>query len=196
MHKRNLVLVAGAATLAVVFAGGGAVAASLITSADIKDQTIRSVDIHANGVGKSEIRDEAVGTRELTQAARDRIANLASFGLSHLVTDGPYVTATNTWVGDDGATLQTAIVKCDAGYFATGGGFSGNGGDTDPAGDTGTVADHELQIVASYPYVDPPVSIYPGGRIRANEWVVRGFNNGATPLVVRPWVTCAPGHVG
>ncbi len=105
MNRRNLVLVAGAATLAVVFGGGGAVAASLITSADIKNQTIRSVDIHADGVGKSEIRDAAVGTRELTQAARDRIANLASAGLSHLVTDAPYVTATNTWTGDNGAAL-------------------------------------------------------------------------------------------
>jgi hypothetical protein len=193
MHKRNLVLVAGAATLAVVFAGGGAVAASLITSADIKDQTIRSVDIHANAVGKSEIRDEAVGYRELTQVARNRIANLASFGLSHLVTDGPY---TNTWAGDSGATLQTAIVKCDAGYFATGGGFSGNGGVAEPVGDTGTVADAMLQIVASYPYVDPPASVNARGSIRPNEWVVRGFNNGTAPLVVRPWVTCAPGHVG
>jgi hypothetical protein len=195
MQKRNLVLVAGAATLAVVFAGGGAVAASLITSADIKDQTIRSVDIHANAVGKSEIRDEAVGYRELTQVARNRIANLASFGLSHLVTDGPY--DHGDWVGDSGATLQTAIVKCDPGYFATGGGFSGNGGVSDPdVGDTGTVADAKLQIVASYPYVDPSASINSNGSIRPNEWVVRGFNNGTAPLVVRPWVTCAPGHVG
>lgn len=189
MQKRNLVLAAGAATLAVVFAGGGAVAASLITSADIKDQTIRSVDIHANAVGKSEIRDEAVGYRELTQVARNRIANLASFGLSHLVTDAPY---TNTWTGDSGATLQTAIVKCDPGYFATGGGFSGAGG----VGDTGTEAYADLQVIASYPYVDPPASVNARGSIRPNEWIVRGFNNGSTDLVVRPWVTCAPGHVG
>jgi hypothetical protein len=190
MNRRNLILVVGATTLAFVFAGGGAVAATLVTSADIKDQTIRSVDIHANAVGKSEIRDNAVGIRELNQAVRDRMAMLASFGLSHLVTDGPY---TNTWVGDAGATLQTAIVKCDRGYYATGGGFSGNGG----ALDTGTEADHALQIVASYPYVDPPASINNGrGSIRANEWVVRGFNNGTSPLTVRPWVTCAPGSVG
>ena len=136
MNRRNLVLVAGAATLAVVFGGGGAVAASLITSADIKNQTIRSVDIHANGVGKSEIRDAAVGTRELTQSVRDQMA----FGLSHLVTDGTY---DNTWAGDSGAALQTATVKCDPGYFATGGGFSGAGG----AVDTGTEADAALKIV-------------------------------------------------
>jgi hypothetical protein len=189
MRKRNLVLVAGATTLAVVFAGGGAVAASLITSADIKNQTIKSQDIHANGVGKSEIRDEAVGNRELTQAARDGIANLASAGLSHLVTDAPY---TNTWEGDSGAALQTAEVKCDSGYFAVGGGFSGAGG----AADTGTEADADLQIVASYPYADNLAPVNSRGSIRATKWVVTGFNNGSTDLVVRPWVICAPGHVG
>ncbi len=190
MNRRNLVLVAGAATLAVVFGGGGAVAASLITSADIKNQTIRSVDIHADGVGKSEIRDEAVGTREMTQAARDRMADLASFGLSHLVTDAPYTT---TWTGDSGATLQTATVKCDPGYFAVGGGFSGAGGD---AQDTGGAEYKDVQIIASFPYVDPPASVNPRGSIRPNEWVVKGFNNGTADLIVRPWVTCAPGHVG
>lgn len=188
MHKRNLVLVAGAVTLAVVFAGGGAVAASLITSADIKNQTIRSVDIHADGVGKSEIRDEAVGNRELTQAARDGMANLASFGLSHLVTDGPY---DNTWTGDT-ATLQTATVECDPGYFATGGGFSGAFGDND----TGSEADKALQITASYPYADDLTGVNSRGSIRATKWVVLGFNNGSTDLVVRPWVICAKGHVG
>ena len=183
MQKRNLVLVAGAAALAVVFASGGAVAASLVTSADIKDQTIRSVDIHADGVGKSEIRDAGVGTREITQSVRDQMA----FGLSHLVTDGPYDT---TWTGNSDA-LQTATVKCDAGYFAVSGGFSGAGGE----GDTGTEAYADLQIVASYPYVEPPASVNARGSIRPNEWVVKGFNNGATDLVVRPWVTCAPGFV-
>ena len=186
MNRRNLVLVASAATLAVVFGGGGAVAASLITSADIKNQTIRSVDIHADGVGKSEIRDAAVGTRELTQSVRDQMA----FGLSHLVTDGTY---NNTWPGGDGTALRTATVKCDPGYYATGGGFSG-AGDTQ---DTGGAAYKDVQIIASYPYADP-VTTYNNGRdsIRANEWVVKGFNNGTEDLVVRPWVICAPGSVG
>jgi hypothetical protein len=185
MQKRNLALVAGAAALAVVFASGGAVAASLVTSADIKDQTIRSVDIHADGVGKSEIRDAGVGTRELTQSVRDQMA----FGLSHLVTDAPYTT---TWTGDSGAALQTATVKCDAGYFAVGGGFSGAGGD---AQDTGGAEYKDVQVVASFPYADPAVGVNARGSIRPNEWVLKGFNNGTTDLVVRPWVTCAPGFV-
>ena len=184
MQKRNLVLVAGAAALAFVFAGGGAVAASLVTSADIKDQTIRSVDIHADGVGKSEIRDAGVGTREITQSVRDQMA----FGLSHLVTDAPYTT---TWTGDSGAAPQTATVKCDPGYFAVGGGFSGAGGE----GDTGTEAYADLQVIASYPYVEPPASVNARGSIRPNEWVLKGFNNGTDDLIVRPWVTCAPGFV-
>ena len=188
MRKRRVALVGGAVALAFVFTGGGAVAATLITSADIKDETIRSRDIRTNAVGKSEIRDGAVGYRELNQFARNKIARLASHGLSHLVTDGPYTT---TWVGDSGATLQTAIVKCDPGYYATGGGFSGAGGDLD----TGTTAYKDLQVIASYPYADPVVSVNARGSIRPNEWVVRGFNNGTTDLIVRPWVTCAPGRV-
>jgi hypothetical protein len=185
MQKRNLVLVAGAAALAFVFAGGGAVAASLVTSADIKDQTIRSVDIHANAVGKSEIRDAGVGTREITQSVRDQMA----FGLSHLLTDARYTT---TWTGDGGAELQIATAKCDPGYFAVGGGFSGAGGD---AQDTGGAEYKAVQVVASFPYADPAVGVNARGSIRPNEWVLKGFNNGADDLIVRPWVTCAPGFV-
>jgi hypothetical protein len=79
----------------------------------------------------------------------------------------------------------------DPGYFAVGGGFSGAGGE----GDTGTEAYADLQVIASYPYVEPPASVNARGSIRPNAWIVKGFNNGTEDLVVRPWVTCAPGHV-
>lgn len=49
-RSRTTAVVAGAAALVVVSSTGGAIAASMITSADIQDGTIRSVDIHDGGV--------------------------------------------------------------------------------------------------------------------------------------------------
>lgn len=64
---RSRVAAVAAGALVLVSIGGvsGAVAASKITSADIKNQTIQSHDIDTNGVGKSEIRLEAVGSGEI-----------------------------------------------------------------------------------------------------------------------------------
>jgi hypothetical protein len=47
--SRTTAVVAGAAALVVVSMTGGALAASMVTSHDIQDGTIRSVDIHDNG---------------------------------------------------------------------------------------------------------------------------------------------------
>ncbi|MGH3344394.1 MAG: hypothetical protein ACRDPK_16300 [Carbonactinosporaceae bacterium] len=79
----------GLAKLALVVAGivvlgsGTAVAANLITSADIKNQTIRSWDISEGGVGGSEVRNggvhtediatDSVGSLRLTQGVRDKL---------------------------------------------------------------------------------------------------------------------------
>lgn len=105
-------------------------------------------------------------------------------GLANLTVDGPY---TSTWVGDGGATLQSAVVKCDAGKAVVGGGFSGQGG----ADDLGTAVDKDIQVVASVPYTDDYQPINGRGSFVANEWIVKGFNTGSTDQIVRPWVVCA-----
>lgn len=50
-------------------AGGGAVAAGLITSQDIKDHTIRGVDIKSNVVGHGAIRDGGVRSLDIHDGA-------------------------------------------------------------------------------------------------------------------------------
>lgn len=63
--KRNLLTVGAIASIVALGGTVGANAASQVTSADIKDQTIQSRDIAADGVGKSEIRTGAVGSLEI-----------------------------------------------------------------------------------------------------------------------------------
>lgn len=63
--KRNLLTVGAIASIVALGGTVGANAASQVTSSDIKDQTIQSRDIAADGVGKSEIRTGAVGSLEI-----------------------------------------------------------------------------------------------------------------------------------
>ena len=195
-HSRTAAVVAGATVLVSLGGVSGAFAATQITSHDIKDQTIQKRDIGGDAVGSKEVTDSTLGMRDLNQHTNDKINQpgprgpegprgpKGDPGVADPVTDGPYTT---TWEGDNGATLQTATVKCDEGKVAIGGGFSGQGG----ADDTGTEADKDLQITASYPYTDDYQPVNDRGSFVPNEWVVKGFNNGNTPHIVRPWVTCA-----
>lgn len=98
------------------------------------------------------------------------------------VTDGPYTT---TWKGDSGASLQEAVVKCDSGKIAVGGGFSQQGGSDDLGG-----TNKDIQITVSTPYTDNYQPVNSRGSLKPNEWIVKGYNNGTTDAVIRPWVTC------
>ncbi|MGH3327898.1 MAG: hypothetical protein ACRDPT_08925 [Streptomycetales bacterium] len=49
----------------VALSAGGAIAADVVTSADIKNDTIKSWDVDAGGVGTSEVRNGAVGWWDL-----------------------------------------------------------------------------------------------------------------------------------
>lgn len=60
--KSRITTVAAGAALLAVFGGGSAVAGSLVTSAQIKDNTIRSVDVLNGTVRSLDIRDNSVGT--------------------------------------------------------------------------------------------------------------------------------------
>lgn len=65
------IITAGAAI--VLGGGSGAIAASLVTSADIKNQTIQSRDISSDGVGTSELRNDDVQERDLSPAVREQL---------------------------------------------------------------------------------------------------------------------------
>lgn len=75
--KNRVVAVAAGAAIVVTLGGGSAVAGSLITSAKIQDQTIRSVDIATGGVASSELRDGSVNPRDLSPATKRYIASFA-----------------------------------------------------------------------------------------------------------------------
>jgi len=70
---RGLALVACAIILALA-AGGGAVAGSLITSADIKDKTIKKADLHKNSVVTKKVKNGNLKLKDLNKAANDAIA--------------------------------------------------------------------------------------------------------------------------
>jgi hypothetical protein len=88
---RQAAIIAGVAAAGLALSAGGAVAADLVTSADIKNQTIRSGDIGANEVGTSELRPDAVrGTHlasgsvgyygQLNDCTRSKIEAMAAKG--------------------------------------------------------------------------------------------------------------------
>jgi hypothetical protein len=105
-------------------------------------------------------------------------------GLSNVIAGAGY---TNTWTGDEGASLQTARSECPAGQYAIGGGWSTWGGDKDLGGDN-----KNIQITVSAPYFEGDyIPVDEEGNFRPTEWVIKGYNNGTTDQIVRPWVVCA-----
>ena len=116
-RSRTVAVVSGAAVLVTLGGVGGAAASRLITSADIKDQTIQSVDIAAGGVGTSEIRDDNVGMHDLTPWVRSQVAKAG--------TPGPR--------GPRGATGATGATGAPGAA-----GAAGQTGSRGPAGSPGT----------------------------------------------------------
>ncbi|HET6652320.1 MAG TPA: hypothetical protein VFH10_06735 [Nocardioides sp.] len=75
MSLRNSRVVAITAGAAIIVAASsfGAVAAKLVTSADIKDQTIKKIDIKKGGVGGSEVKDKSLKVKDLSDDARAKL---------------------------------------------------------------------------------------------------------------------------
>lgn len=213
-HHRIGAVAAGAAIL-VGLGSFGAVAANIVTGNDIKDGSIRQADIGKNAVGAGELQAGAVKLSDLSDNAVQGMqgeqgpkgdtgpAGLAGKdgaqgpagpqgpkgdqgapGISNLIAGADYNT---TWVGDSGATLQTVRSECPTGQYALGGGFSTWGGDKDLGGDN-----KNIQITVSAPYFEGDYKpVDDAGNFRPTEWVLKGYNNGATDQIVRAWVTCA-----
>lgn len=172
---------AGAAVI-VGLGATGAVAAGVIGSGDVRNQSIRAVDIHRGAIGASELRGQAVRREHIEDGS--------------LAVPGNGRNSEATWDGDAGTALQQSWVRCAEGKAAVGGGFA--------RGDEGASALGNLQIVTSSPAQvgargtvvpvtggDTPIEGDVAGSDVPNGWVVEGFNNGATDLVVRPYVVCA-----
>ncbi|MGH3328929.1 MAG: hypothetical protein ACRDPT_14240 [Streptomycetales bacterium] len=134
----------------VVLGSGTAVAAALVTSGDIKNQTIRSWDISEGGVGGSEIRSGAVhtddiakdqvGSQRLTQGVRDKLNEPGPAGADGV---SGYEVVGRTADGKSGTdetlTLQTACKSDNQAVNDK----AAIGGGADQTGGTGTVVINE-----------------------------------------------------
>ena len=213
-------VMAGASVLVILGGVGGAVAGTLITSANIADETIKARDIGPGAVTRSEVRDGSLGVGELSTRVQTELAQHAqngtngTDGVAGLESDGarPGATqladnpgqganSTEVWTAGPASAFHTSWVACPEGKTALGGGFSR---DTE----TGAAV-KGLQVVTSSPaQIDPTLTDDPAtpaderivytpiegdaaGSFVPNGWIVEGFNNANTDLIVRPWVICA-----
>jgi hypothetical protein len=180
---RNVAFASTAAVIAALAIGTGAAQASgLLSSHDIEDNGVRSIDL----------RDGGVHNRDLSRGVQAKIAQHAKDGVTDLNAGAGY---NHTWAGDNGASLNTIVAKCDAGQVALSGGFSTWGGsDTNESGlayDLGG-DNKNIQVTVSAPYTGQAYdeTKYHGG-ILPDRWVVKGYNNGNADQIVRAWVVCA-----
>ena len=196
---RSVALAASAVVLVLAAGGGGAMAASLITSADIKDKTIKKVDLAKNAVETQKVKDGSLKLADLNKKANDAIAT----GVGPQGPQGPK--------GDKGDSGVTGAYFSVAFY---------NAGDTN-AGAIATVAckaqtdtaisggvqvlgldadanSRNTPVSSSFPgrmdYAATPPSPRPN---RLDGWIVQfGGNAGAVsdkdPEKVKVWALCVP----
>jgi hypothetical protein len=211
---RKTILACAAVTL--IVGTTSATAATLITSKDIKNGTIRAEDIKRGTITPSRLtrgvrqqlqRVGAQGGPGLPGPKGDKgdtgaKGDKGDKGVVGLESDGPYPGATDLgdlpgqgdnsadlWVNDDGR--QTSWVQCAPGKTALGGGFH-------LAADARDDAARDVQVVVSEPtqiangaLITDPIDGDAAMSIKPNGWLVQGFNDGDGPVVVRPWVVCA-----
>jgi len=220
MHKIFRSRVVAVATGALVVVGLGTTsgyAAAQITSAQIANGTIQSRDIADGGVHGNNLSAGLIA--KLDQAGTPGTSGASAYdiwveqgnegtkadfldslkgvqgepgengtngrdGVANLIAGAGYHT---TWEGDGGENLQTVRQECPAGQYALGGGYSTWGGDKDLGGDN-----KNIRVTVSAPYFEGEyVPVDAAGNFRPTEWVVKGYNFGDTPQIVRAWVTCA-----
>ena len=70
LRNNRFVAVAAGAVILVAASSLGAVAANLVTSADIKDQTIKKADIGKNAVAGGEVKDNSLKVKDLSSGAQ------------------------------------------------------------------------------------------------------------------------------
>jgi hypothetical protein len=205
-NNRVAAVAIGTTVLVALGSAGGAVAAGMVGSIDIRNESIRSVDIKDGQVRLSDINDRAErqlrgrNGKDGVDGADGKDGAKGEPGVSNIEADGPYPGATNLTNGDNSTDkwlagkpteLQSSWVMCAPGKVALGGGFS--------RADEGAAAFKGLQVVTSQPVqvVDgnpqayTPIEGDADGSFVPNGWLVEGFNNGDTDLIVRPHVVCA-----
>ena len=74
MPRTSVLALLASVAIVVVAAGSGAVAGSLITSQDIKDKTIKTVDLHKNAVKTQKVKDGTLKVADLSKKAKDKFS--------------------------------------------------------------------------------------------------------------------------
>lgn len=141
VRSRTGGVVLGATALVAIGGIGGATAAGMITSSDIKDQTIQREDIGKGGVASSEVLNHSLGMRDLNDHTRAKIN-----------APGPRGPAGAD--GTDGAD-----------------GKDGAAGPAGPAGASGTNGTNGKDGVNAYDQVPPGKTVYGaiGGDFHSNN---------------------------
>jgi hypothetical protein len=77
--QNRVLAVSVAAAVVIGMGAGGAVGAAMVTSADIRDETIQAVDMHQDSVGRAELAASSVGGSNLTDALRKRVDQTVAY---------------------------------------------------------------------------------------------------------------------
>lgn len=216
--KRSRVTTAvGVTTAMLVGLGGvgGAVAADLIGSKDIRNNTIRSVDV----------KDGGLALRDLNQAAKDKINRPGPAGKDGADgadgkdgADGAngergpkgepgddgvsglqaVMVTSDVWPVDPApppsvpevrAPQQQVVARCAPGKAALGGGWRSP---YEPGQNDGSELGREVLISASYPARVVDGTVFPADEDhKPNAWVVEGFNETEEEVTVDAFVVCA-----
>src|SRR5262249_6488552 len=130
LKSRTVAVVTGAVVVVGLGASSG-YAATLITSAQIADNTIQARDIHEGGVGSTEAADGTLRPRDLGTALTDQIAKTGATGATGDTgaTGADGASAYDVWLADGntgtpsdfldslkGATGATGATGADATY--------------------------------------------------------------------------------
>jgi len=184
LKNRISAVVAGSAVLVAVGATG-AVAGDLIGSADIRDGGVHRVDL-GNGVNARIDNKATSGQVNGLQGRVNQLEGESDSG-SDLIVGAGY---NSTWSANSyGETIET----CPEGQYAIGGGYStfGGYGGTHDSYDLGGT-NRNIEVTVSAPYFKGDYQpVDEAGNFRADQWVVRGYNNGNEDQVVRAWVVCS-----
>jgi hypothetical protein len=207
MQKRTLIAGLGVAAALVFASTTGAVASGLIGSKDIKNDSVRSIDVKDGTLRVKDLRPHAVQVlkghdgkngvdgvdgkdgRDGKDGTNAHVHPAAGAGYADWPTANPHH---DLWAPHSyGETVQV----CKAGEVITGGGYSSFGGfDGDNSKDLGG-NNKDVTITVSAPYIASDAAYDPisttDSRFHADRWVVRGFNNSDAPVDVRAWALCA-----
>jgi hypothetical protein len=191
-RSRTIAVLVGASALAVA-GTTGAVASSLVTSHDIKDHTIQSVDLGNGAVTHRVIRDGAVRGKDLSESLMNRVERGAA---GHPPLDRAYYSVAFYDVGDTNAgAIATVACKKETDTAITGGvQVTGIGVSQD---EINAANQRNTPVSSSFPGRMDWTTNSPKPQ-RLDGWIVQfGGNAGQTsdkaPEKVKIWALCVPG---